>query len=107
MKRVIIETSCPKISMGKNPARNIVAAVVAKQAVVGVRYLGCTLEKAGGRRPSLPIARKIRDCPSNWTRTTEARPARMAALTKLATQKKLGPIASRATAIGSGTSRSL
>lgn len=100
---VPIETSSPRMLIGRMPAMIMAIVPVIMVLIYGVLNLGCTLENTGGKSPSFDIVKNILGCPKSITRITELRPAMAAILTIGLSQNMLFPIALTPTATGSGT----
>src|ERR1700682_1144083 len=82
-KRVPIQIFSPVTSAETKAASRPVKTKKSRFDLYGVLNRGCTSEKTLGTRPSRLIEKKTRDCPSNITRITEEKPARIATVTDL------------------------
>src|SRR3990167_7229195 len=103
INKVIMEQNWPRTLIGKSPAMRIMINVVMMDPATGERVLGEMFPNVLERRPSRPIAKKIRVCVKMSTRTTDAKPAKIATLMRKAIHKNLAPMLARATAMGSAT----
>ena len=102
---VPIETSSPRILIGRIPASISATKPVMRVLTYGVLKRECTFENTGGNSPSFDIEKKILGCPISITSMTELKPAIAAILMIGRSQNNPLPMAFTPTAIGSATFR--
>src|SRR5277367_2180868 len=99
---VPIDTSSPRMPMGRHPANVAASAPVIRVEICGVRNLGCTEPKIFGSRPSCDMVSQMRACGMIMVMITEVSPNSAPQMTQLESHSSCG-CDSRATATGAAS----